>query len=135
LDSSGLTISFTASGYPLPATLQVGLIDTEQIGFSLNAASQSAFKTFIDGPVLPPSWQMLEQGHEQIKVVAGELRLELTTGPFHLQISRGENILLTTSSTPAWLASSASESPTAVRMAFDSPATESFHGLGALQRL
>ena len=61
---------------------------------------------------------------------AGELSVELTTQPFHLQISREGNVLLDTSTPPTWLVGNVSVSPTMVRMVFDSPVAEGFHGLG-----
>jgi alpha-glucosidase (family GH31 glycosyl hydrolase) len=71
-----------------------------------------------------------EGDKNQVVLTLGELRLELTTQPFHLQISRARNVLLATSTPPLWFVGSEAEFPTTVRMAFDSPAMESFHGLG-----
>ena len=130
LDSNGLTIFFSVLGHPLQTSLHVRLIETEQLRFSLNATSQPKFNSNAEVSVLAPPWQVLEQTDDGVILAAGELRVELTTSPFHLQISREGKALLTTSIPPTWLLGNVSESPTAVRLAFDSPAAESFHGLG-----
>jgi alpha-glucosidase (family GH31 glycosyl hydrolase) len=130
LDAEGLTIFFSASRPQLQTSLQVHLTDTEQLSFSLRASSQPTFSGKLEASFLPPSWRALEQEEDRIRLIAGELSLELTTQPFYLQISREGKVILATSTPPGWLVGSASESPTMVRMGFDSPAAESFHGLG-----
>jgi alpha-glucosidase (family GH31 glycosyl hydrolase) len=71
-----------------------------------------------------------EQKEDLIKLSAGELALELNTRPFHLRILREGKVVLATRTPPSWLTDASEDAPISVRMAFESPAVESFHGLG-----
>ncbi|MBK8780715.1 MAG: hypothetical protein IPO22_02695 [Anaerolineales bacterium] len=125
VDSNGLIIFFSAPQLQLETSLQMCLTNPDQLSFCLNAKSAST----NSGDSLP-SWQILEQEHDHAALTAGRLRVELTLHPFHLQISRDENILLATNTPPVWLTGDASQPPQTVRMTFESPEAESFHGLG-----
>jgi alpha-glucosidase (family GH31 glycosyl hydrolase) len=125
VDSNGLIIFFSAPQHQLETSLQMCLTNPDQLSFCLNAKSAST----NSGDSLP-SRHILEQEHDHAALTAGRLRVDLTNQPFHLRISRDGNTLLTTNTPPAWLAGDSSEFPSTVRMTFESPEAESFHGLG-----
>jgi alpha-glucosidase (family GH31 glycosyl hydrolase) len=126
LASNELTISFSALEYPLQASLRVHLTETEHLTCSLNVIHKPARNHDMNASVL----RVPEGDKNRVMLTPGELRVELTTQPFHLQISRDRNVLLATGTPPLWLVGSEASFPAMVRMAFDSPAVESFHGLG-----
>lgn len=125
VDPNGLIIFFFAPQHQLETSLQMRLTNADQLSFCLNAKSAPA-----NSVESLPSWQILEQEHDHVALTSGRLRVELTLYPFRLQISRDENILLTTNTPPVWLTGDSSQSPQTVRMTFESPESESFHGLG-----
>ena len=127
LDNSRLTISFIASQPTLLSSLQLRLTKNEQLDFSLTTGYSPGEMEF-DASVL--SWQVREQNDRKVKLSVGALRVELNTQPFHLQISRQDKVLLSTRSYPVWLTAGSADAPKNVRMSFESPAEESFHGLG-----
>lgn len=126
LDKSRLTISFTTLQHDLHSSLRIRFTQTDQLECHLTAGEDPVQ---IDDTLAPP-WKVLEQNKNGVKLCVGPLRLEVSTQPFHLQISRQDKVLLSTHSYPTWLTSGAGDAPRSLRMAFDSPATESFHGLG-----
>jgi alpha-glucosidase (family GH31 glycosyl hydrolase) len=126
LDGGVLTISFSASSHLSQTSLQISLESDEQLRFCLNALNPSGKGAALNSS----SWKVLEQTEERIKLSAGELSLELSTRPFHLQILRAGKIILESRTLPAWLTDASGDAPKSVRMTFESPAGESFHGLG-----
>lgn len=127
LDDRQLTISFIEPQQKLKSSLKLRLTENEKFDFFLSARDHPD-EYYFDAPL--PSWQILEQNGQKVKLSAGLLRVELNTQPFHLQISRQEKILLSTRSYPTWLTAGSGDAPKRVRMEFESPVTESFHGLG-----
>jgi alpha-glucosidase (family GH31 glycosyl hydrolase) len=151
LTSNGVEISFTSTESGVETTLAVRLIGADQLSFTLSAAvlvvpvtkqtsaphqvslggksATAAGASIATEPALP-AWQALEQSQSRLEMVAGPLRLDLSTQPFQLQISRAGKPLLATSTLPEWLVGRPGEPPSAVRLAFDSPPEEGFYGLG-----
>lgn len=127
LDDGRLTISFGSATHSLRSSLQLRLTKNEQLDFSL-AFGDHINETNFDASVSP--WKVLEQNEHKVKLSIGLLRVELNTQPFHLQISRQDEVLLSTRSYPAWLSAGSYAAPKSVRVEFESPMTESFHGLG-----
>jgi alpha-glucosidase (family GH31 glycosyl hydrolase) len=127
LDSRRLMISFTTSQHCLQSALQLRWTKNEQLDFSVIAGKDPKEIEF-DASLL--AWKVLEQNDRSVKLSVGLLQVELNTQPFHLQISRQDRVLLSTRSYPTWLTSGAGDVLGSVRMEFESPAEESFHGLG-----
>ena len=127
LENSQLAISFLASQPHLQASLRLRLTGNEQLDFSLTAGETP--KNIHADTSLPP-WKVLEQNDQKVKLGIDLLQVELNTQPFHLQISRQGKTLLSTRSHPTWLTSGVEAAPGSVRMEFESPPEESFHGLG-----
>ena len=127
LSNNQFVISFRASQYELQSCLRLRCTKNEQLDFSLIAGETDSEKYF-DASI--PSWQVLEQNDHHVKLSVGELQVELHTKPFHLQIRQMEKIVLSTRSHPVWLTAGSGHAPTSLRMEFESPVAESFHGLG-----
>lgn len=125
-NKSRLTVSFAASQFHLRSSLQIRRTQTDQLEFRLTAGDDP----IKADDVSTPPWQIIEQDDNRLKVRAGPLCLELHTQPFLLQISRDEKTLLSTCSYPVWLTGLPEAAPKRVRMEFESPNIESFHGLG-----
>lgn len=127
LDDHQLAISFMSRQHNLQSALRLHSNQNDQLGFSLTADNNSKEVQF---DASAPSWQVLEQNDRTLRLSAGALGVELNMQPFHLQISRQGNVLLSTRSYPVWLTAVSNDAPKSVRMEFESPAAESFHGLG-----
>jgi len=125
-----LVVFFETPTLGMQTFLQVLPGGAKWLIFHLDTTTQPGSETYIEASFQPPTWQVLEQSQHRAGMQAGELRLDLDTQPFRIQFSREGKVLLSTSELPKWLAGKTGEPPKAVRLAFESPLNESFHGLG-----
>jgi alpha-glucosidase (family GH31 glycosyl hydrolase) len=130
LDSGSLFLTFSSAAVgiqpALQTSLQIQLSGPEQVSFHLHGTANPG----QHAPATSFAWQVLEQTPQRVRLASGSISLDLATDPYHLRISRDDKTLLATSALPHWLANSPGQLPGAVRLSFDSPQQESFHGLG-----
>lgn len=124
-DNDELVILFSFIKYQPDMLLRIRLADAEKLSFYLGAVGSSPKQQDHSNP-----WHVLEQENGHIKLSTGEVVLEFFAQPFLLKVSRSGTVLLTTNTLPSWLVSVPGELPKTIRFSFESPETESFHGLG-----